>query len=217
MKVHHLGENGSVLNNFLAEMRDARIQKDSLRFRTNLERVGAVFALELSKELAYSPKEVTTPLGIATVNTCDTPLVIGTILRAGLPLQKGFMNFFDHAEAAFLATFRKYGAGDYFEMRVDYCMTPSLEGKTLVLADTMIATGASIEVCVDKLIEEGGNPAAIHLITPIASTYAVEQLSMRYGDNVSLWVAAVDEEITGRSYIVPGLGDAGDLAYGGKR
>jgi uracil phosphoribosyltransferase len=217
MKVHHLGENGSVLNNFLAEMRDARIQKDSLRFRTNLERVGAVFALELSKELAYSPKEVTTPLGIATVNTCDTPLVIGTILRAGLPLQKGFMNFFDHAEAAFLATFRKYGAGDYFEMRVDYCMTPSLEGKTLVLADTMIATGASIEVCIDKLIEEGGNPAAIHLITPIASTYAVEQLSMRYGDNVSLWVAAVDEEITGRSYIVPGLGDAGDLAYGGKR
>ena len=217
MKVHHLGENGSVLNNFLAEMRDARIQKDSLRFRTNLERVGAVFALELSKELAYSPKEVTTPLGIATVNTCDTPLVIGTILRAGLPLQKGFMNFFDHAEAAFLATFRKYGAGDYFEMRVDYCRTPSLEGKTLVLADTMIATGASIEVCIDKLIEEGGNPAAIHLITPIASTYAVEQLSMRYGDNVSLWVAAVDEEITGRSYIVPGLGDAGDLAYGGKR
>ena len=105
MKVHHLGENGSVLNNFLAEMRDARIQKDSLRFRTNLERVGAVFALELSKELAYSPKEVTTPLGIATVNTCDTPLVIGTILRAGLPLQKGFMYFFDHAEAAFLATF----------------------------------------------------------------------------------------------------------------
>ena len=217
MKVHHLGENGSVLNNFLAEMRDARIQKDSLRFRTNLERVGAVFALELSKELAYSPKEVTTPLGIATVNTCDTPLVIGTILRAGLPLQKGFMNFFDHAEAAFLATFRKYGAGDYFEMRVDYCMTPSLEGKTLVLADTMIATGASIEVCIDKLIEEGGNPAAIHLITPIASSYAVEQLSMRYGDNVSLWVAAIDEEITGRSYIVPGLGDAGDLAYGGKR
>lgn len=217
MKVHHLGENGTVLNNFLAEMRDATIQKDRLRFRTNLERVGSVFALELSKELAYSPKEVTTPLGIATVNTCDTPLVIATILRAGLPLQEGFMKFFDHAEAAFLATFRKYGAGDYFELRVDYCMTPSLEGKTLVLADTMIATGASIGMCIDKLIEDGGHPAAIHLITPIASSYAVEQLSIRYGDEVSLWVAAVDEEITGRSYIVPGLGDAGDLAYGGKR
>ena len=215
MKVHHLGENGTVLNNFLAEMRD--IQKDSLRFRTNLERVGSVFALEVSKVLAYSPKQVTTPLGIATVNTCDTPLVIATILRAGLPLQRGFLNFFDHAESAFLATFRKYGAGDYFEMRVDYCTTPSLEGKTLVLADTMIATGSSISVCIDKLIEEGGTPAAIHLITPIASSYAVEQLSMRYGENVTLWVAAIDEEITGRSYIVPGLGDAGDLAYGGKR
>jgi len=217
MKVHHLGENGTVLNNFLAEMRDAHIQKDSLRFRTNLERVGSVFALEVSKVLAYSPKQVTTPLGIATVNTCDTPLVIATILRAGLPLQRGFLNFFDHAESAFLATFRKYGAGDYFEMRVDYCTTPSLEGKTLVLADTMIATGSSISVCIDKLIEEGGTPAAIHLITPIASSYAVEQLSMRYGENVTLWVAAIDEEITGRSYIVPGLGDAGDLAYGGKR
>ena len=217
MKVHHLGENGTVLNNFLAEMRDAHIQKDSLRFRTNLERVGSVFALEVSKVLAYSPKQVTPPLGIATVNTCDTPLVIATILRAGLPLQRGFLNFFDHAESAFLATFRKYGAGDYFEMRVDYCTTPSLEGKTLVLADTMIATGSSISVCIDKLIEEGGTPAAIHLITPIASSYAVEQLSMRYGENVTLWVAAIDEEITGRSYIVPGLGDAGDLAYGGKR
>ena len=217
MKVHHLGENGTVLNNFLAEMRDARIQKDSLRFRTNLERVGSVFALEVSKVLAYSPKQVTTPLGIATVNTCDTPLVIATILRAGLPLQRGFLNFFDHAESAFLATFRKYGAGDYFEMRVDYCTTPSLEGKTLVLADTMIATGSSIGVCIEKLIEEGGTPAAIHLITPLASSYAVEQLSMRYGENVTLWVAAIDEEITGRSYIVPGLGDAGDLAYGGKR
>ena len=217
MKVHHLGENGTVLNNFLAEMRDAHIQKDSLRFRTNLERVGSVFALEVSKVLAYSPKQVTTPLGIATVNTCDTPLVIATILRAGLPLQRGFLNFFDHAESAFLAAFRKYGAGDYFEMRVDYCTTPSLEGKTLVLADTMIATGSSIGVCIEKLIEEGGTPAAIHLITPIASSYAVEQLSMRYGENVTLWVAAIDEEITGRSYIVPGLGDAGDLAYGGKR
>ena len=217
MKTVNLGESHSVLNSFIAELRDASIQKDRLRFRTNLERVGQVFALELSKVFAYSPKQVTTPLGIATVETCDTPVVIASILRAALPLQKGFLDFFDKAESAFLATYRKYGKGDYFELRVDYCSTPSLEGKALVVADTLIATGASMEVCVDKLIEEGGNPAAIHLITPIASTYAVEQLSMRYGDNVSLWVAAIDEEITGRSYIVPGLGDAGDLAYGGKR
>jgi len=216
MKVFNLGENGTVFNTFLAEMRDATIQKDRLRFRYNLERVGEVFAYEISKVLAYSPKEVTTPLGIATVNTCDTPLVIATILRAGLPLQKGFLNYFDRAESAFLATFRKYGKGDYVELRVDYCSVPALEGKVLVVADTMIATGASIEVCIEKLVEEGGTPDAIHLITPIASTYAVDQLSVRYGDNVTLWVGAVDEEITGRSYVVPGLGDAGDLAFGDK-
>ena len=126
MKVVNLGENPSVLNNFIAEMRDATIQKDRLRFRTNLERVGEIFAYELSKELTYTEKDVVTPLGIARVATCDTALVISTILRAGLPLQKGVFNFFDHAETAFLAAFRKYGAGDYFEIRADYCTTPSL-------------------------------------------------------------------------------------------
>lgn len=216
MKVFNLGENNTVLNTFLAEMRDATIQKDRLRFRSNLERVGEVFAYELSRVLAYSPKEVTTPLGIATVSTHDTPLVIATILRAGLPLQRGFLHFFDHAESAFLATYRKYGKGDYFELRVDYCSTPSLEGKALVIVDTMIATGASIEVCIEKLIAEGGQPASIHLMAPIASSYAVEQLSFRYGNEVNLWVAAIDEELTGRSYIIPGIGDVGDLAFGEK-
>lgn len=216
MKVVNLGENHSVLNTFLAEMRDATIQKDPQRFRLNLERVGEVFALELSKVLAYSPKQVKTPLGIATVETCDTPVVIASILRAALPLQKGFLDFFDRAEAAFLATFRKYGKGDYFELRVDYCSTPSLEGKALVVADTLIATGASMEVCIEKLIEDGGEPASTHIIAPIASSYAVDQLSIRYGDNVHLWVAAIDEELTGRSYIIPGIGDAGDLAFGDK-
>ena len=208
MKVVNLGENPSVLNNFIAEMRDATIQKDRLRFRTNLERVGEIFAYELSKELTYTEKDVVTPLGIARVATSDTALVISTILRAGLPLQKGVFNFFDHAETAFLAAFRKYGAGDYFEIRADYCTTPSLEGKTLILADTMLATGSSIEVAIDKLIQEGGNP--------IASTYAVDHLSKLYGDEVTLWVAAIDEELTSHSYIVPGLGDAGDLAFGDK-
>ena len=208
MKVVNLGENPSVLNNFIAEMRDATIQKDRLRFRTNLERVGEIFAYELSKELTYTEKDVVTPLGIARVATCDTALVISTILRAGLPLQKGVFNFFDHAETAFLAAFRKYGTGDYFEIRADYCTTPSLEGKTLVLADTMLATGSSIEVAIDKLIQEGGNP--------IASAYAVDHLAKRFGDEVTLWVAAIDEELTSHSYIVPGLGDAGDLAFGDK-
>ena len=216
MKIVNLGGKPSVLNTFLAELRDASIQKDRLRFRVNLERVGEVFALELSKVLSYSPKQVKTPLGIATVETCDTPVVIASILRAALPLQKGFLGFFDHAESGFLATYRKYGKGDYFELRVDYCSTPSLEGKALVVADTLIATGASMEVCIDKLVEDGGEPASIHLIAPIASSYAVDQLSIRYGDNVTLWVAAIDEELTGRSYIIPGIGDAGDLAFGEK-
>lgn len=216
MKVFNLGQNNSVLNSFIAEMRDAHIQKDSLRFRTNLERTGAVFAYEISKTLQYSAKDVQTPLGVAKVETFDTPLVIATILRAGLPLHEGLFRVFDHAETAFLAAFRKYGKGDYFKIRADYCTTPSLEGKTLILADTMLATGSSIKIGIQKLVEEGGQPAHIHLVCPIASRMAVDHLSSVYADDVTLWVAAIDEELTSHSYIVPGLGDAGDLAFGGK-
>ncbi len=216
MKVINLGGSPSVLNSFVAEMRDRRIQKDSLRFRRNLERVGEVFAYEISKTLDYSEKQVETPLGIARVSTFDTPLVLATILRAGLPLQQGLLNVFDHAETAFLATFRKYGKGDWYEIRVEYCTAPSLEGKTLILADAMLATGSSIEVTLQKLVEEYGKPAHIHLVCPIASLYAVDYLAQRYGDDMTLWVAAEDEEITSRSYIIPGIGDAGDLAFGNK-
>ena len=216
MKVINLGGSPSVLNSFIAEMRDRRIQKDSLRFRTNLERVGEVFAYEISKTLDYSEKEVETPLGIAKVSTFDTSLVLATILRAGLPLQQGLLHVFDHAETAFLATFRKHGKGDWYEIRVDYCTAPSLEGKTLILSDAMLATGSSIEVTLQKLIEEYGKPAHIHLVCPIASRYAVDYLAQRYGDEMTLWVAAEDEEITSRSYIIPGIGDAGDLAFGNK-
>ena len=216
MKVINIGENNSVLNTFIAEMRDARIQKDRLRFRTNLERVGAVFAYEISKTLDYSEKDVATPLGVAKFPTFDSQLVIATIIRAGLPLQEGILNVFDHAETAFLAAFRKYGKGDYFEIRADYCTCPSLEGKVLILADTMLATGSSIEIGIQKLLQEGGEPSHIHLVCPIASRYAVEHLSKTLGDNCTLWVAAVDEELTSHSYIVPGLGDAGDLAFGEK-
>ena len=214
MKVINLGENNSVLNNFIAEMRDASTQKDSLRFRTNLVRVGEIFAYELSKVLNYSVKDVVTPLGIAKVSTCDTPLVIATILRAGLPIHEGFLRFFDHAEAAFLSAFRKYGKGDYFKIRADYCTTPSLEGKTLILTDTMLATGSSVEIGLNKLREEGGDPVAIHLVCPISSLYAVDYLAPKF--DVTLWTAAIDEELTSHSYIVPGLGDAGDLAFGAK-
>jgi len=216
MKIVNLGENNSVLNNFIAEMRDATIQKDSLRFRTNLERVGQVFAYEISRTLSYSVKSVKTPLGIASVPTFDTKLVIATIMRAGLPLHKGIFDVFDHAETAFIAAFRKYGKGDYFEIKIDYCTTPEITDKTLILADTMLATGSSIEIAYNKIIEEGGQPAHTHLVCPIASRYAIEFLQKRLPENVTLWVAAIDEELTSHSYIVPGLGDAGDLAFGGK-
>lgn len=216
MNLVNLGENNSVLNSFLAEMRDVTVQKDRLRFRTNLMRVGEIFAYELSKTLDYSVKEVTTPLGIAPVATPDTELVISTILRAGLPLHEGLLNYFDHAGTAFVAAFRKYGKGDWFEIKIDYCTTPSLEGKALVIADTMLATGASIEIAYNKLREEGGEPVHTHFVCPIASRYAVEYLQKKLPANTTLWVAAIDEELTSHSYIVPGLGDAGDLAFGDK-
>jgi uracil phosphoribosyltransferase len=216
MKVVNLGENNSVLNNFIAEIRDVRIQKDRLRFRTNMERVGAIFAYEISKSLSYSEKEVTTPLGVARVSTSDTTLVLAAILRAGLPLQEGFLNVFDHAESAFLATFRKSGKGDYFKVHADYCTCPSLEGKILILVDPLLATGASMEVTLQKLQEEGGMPTHIHMVCPIASRYAVDQLSQKLDNNYTLWVAAIDEELTSHNYIIPGMGDAGDLAFGEK-
>jgi len=217
MKVVNLGEKNTVLNTFVAEIRDARIQKDSLRFRTNLERVGRVFGYEISQTLAYSEKDVTTPLGVARVSTFDTPLVIAAILRAGLPLQNGLLDVFDKAESAFLSTFRKHGKGDYFKVFADYCTCPSLEGKTLLVADPMLATGASMESALQKLEEEGGEAACIHMICPVASRYAVDQLLQRLDSKYTLWVAAIDEELTSHNYIIPGLGDAGDLAYGGKR
>ena len=216
MKVVNLGENNTVLNSFIAEIRDVRIQKDRLRFRTNMERVGAIFAYEISKTLTYSEKEVTTPLGVAKVSTPDTPLVLAAILRAGLPLQEGFLNVFDHAESAFLATYRKSGKGDYFKVHADYCTCPPLEGKTLILVDPLLATGASMEVTLQKLEEEGGQPAHTHMVCPIASRYAVDQLCQKLDGNYTLWVAAIDEELTSHNYIIPGMGDAGDLAFGEK-
>ena len=216
MKVINIGEENTILNTFVAEMRDHIIQKDSLRFRTNLERVGEIFAYEISKKLEYSVKEVHTPLGIASVSTIDSKLVVASIIRAGLPLQKGLCNFFDHAETAFVAAYRKYGKGDYFEIRSDYCTTAEITGKTLVLADTMLATGASIEIAWNRLKDQGGDPAYTHFVCPISSVYAIEFLQKRLPKEATLWTCAIDEELTSKSYIVPGLGDAGDLAFGAK-
>lgn len=215
MKVINLGENNTILNYFISQLRDKNIQKDRMKFRTNLERVGEIFAYEISKTLQYSVKKVVTPLGIADVPTPDSKIVAATILRAGLPLHKGILNFFDNAENAFIAAYRKYDRGNSFHINIEYCSTPELDGKVLILADTMLATGASIEIVYKRLIENG-TPASTHLVCPIASADAVEHLQKTMDSAINLWVAAIDEELTVHSYIVPGLGDAGDLAFGEK-
>ena len=217
MKVINLGQKNSVLNKFVSEMRDMTVQKDSLRFRRNLERLGEIFAYEISQTLNYSEKPFVTPLGIANINTHDDQIVVATILRAGLPLHQGILNFFDGAQNAFVAAYRKYDKGEDFHINIEYASTPDLEGKTLILADTMLATGASLEIAYKRLCEEG-QPAHTHLVCPLTSAYAVEYLQKHLpAEHVTLWVAAIDEELTSHSYIVPGLGDAGDLAYGVKK
>ena len=206
----------TALNRFVAQIRDINVQKDRMRFRTNLERIGEIFAYEISKTLNYSEKKVYTPLGIANVNTPDDTIVAATILRAGVPLHRGILNIFDDAQNAFVAAYRKYDKGDDFHINIEYASSPDLSGKILILADTMLATGASLEIAYNRLLEEG-TPAYTHLVCPISSIYAVEYLQKNLTrENVTLWAAAIDEELTSHSYIVPGLGDAGDLAYGEK-
>ena len=217
MKVINLGRTDSILNKFVSQLRDKKIQKDSMRFRRNLERLGEIFAYEISQTLEASEKPVTTPLGIANIPLYDEKVVVATILRAGLPLHQGILNYFDDAQNAFVAAYRKYDKGEGFHINIEYASTPDLTDKTLILADTMLATGASLEIAYRKLCEEG-EPRHTHLVCPISSAYAVEYLQKNLpGDKVTLWVAAIDEELTSKSYIVPGLGDAGDLAYGIKK
>ena len=217
MKVVNLGLKNSVLNKFVAQMRDRNVQKDSMRFRRNLERLGEIFAYEVSQTFNASTKDVVTPLGIASVPVYDDKLVVATILRAGLPLHQGILNYFDDAQNAFVAAYRKYDKGEGFHIEIEYASTPDLSGKILILADTMLATGASLEVAL-KTLWEDGEPEHTHLVCPIASAYAVEYLQKNLpADKVTLWVATIDEELTSHSYIVPGLGDAGDLAYGVKK
>lgn len=216
MTIINLGDGNSVLNKFIAEIRDKDIQKNHMRFRRNLERIGEIFAYEISKTLNYKEKEVTTPLGIAECRLSDDDIVLATILRAGLPLHNGLLNYFDNARNAFIAAYRKYGKDNKFDINLEYCTSPSIDGKVLIMADTMLATGASLVLAYHKLMEQG-TPAATHFVCPIASCYGVEFLSKNLPHkNVTLWVGAIDEELTNKSYIVPGLGDAGDLAYGDK-
>lgn len=216
MKIISLEETPSLMGHYLAQIRDKAVQKDSQRFRRNLERIGEIFAYEISKTLRYEENEVETPLGIATVHTVSDPIVLATILRAGLPVHQGLLNCFDDAQNAFVAAYRKYGKGSDCEMQIEYQSCPPLEGKTLVIADAMIASGASLLMTYESLLA-CGEPLHTHIVCPVASRDGVENLSKNLPHKrVTLWVGAIDEELTNHSYIVPGLGDAGDLAFGAK-
>ena len=217
MQVHILSEQNTVLNKFIAQIRDKSIQCDSMRFRRNLERIGEISAYEISKTLRYVPRTVETPLGEAVVQTIDDRLVVATILRAGLPFHQGFLNYFDDAQNAFVSAYRKSTKDGKFTVKVEYISCGQLEGKTLLLVDPMLATGSSLVLAYNALCERGGQPAHTHVAAVIASEQGVDYVQKHMPhQTTTVWCAAVDEELTSRSYIVPGIGDAGDLAYGEK-
>ena len=217
MKVINLSERNSVLQNFLREIRDVDIQKDRMRFRRNIERIGEVMAIELSKELNYQTTEVQTPLAKTTVETISDELVLATILRAGMPLHQGFLNIFDHAENAFLSAYRRVNAAGELEIVAEYMAAPAIDGKTLIVADPMLATGMSMEVGYLALLKHG-TPRHTHLCCTIATPQAIDYMRqmLNDSDDITLWCAAVDPVLNEKKYIVPGLGDAGDLCYGTK-
>jgi uracil phosphoribosyltransferase len=216
MIIHNLSDQNSLLNRFLKEIRDADIQADSMRFRRNIERIGEVMAYEISKTMAYETETVKTPLGVAPVNLPVDQVVLGTILRAGLPFHNGFLNYFDHAENAFVSAYRKYKDALKFDIFIEYIASPTLEGKTLIITDPMLATGGSMELAIGALLTKG-KPAHIHIATIIASQTAVDYVRENFkNESITLWIAAIDPELNSHSYIIPGLGDAGDLAFGEK-
>lgn len=213
--VQIIGKHSSVFNQYIAEIRDVEIQKDSMRFRRNLERIGEVLAYEISKSFDYEEKEVITPLGTATVPVMRRQPVIATILRAGLPLHQGVLNYFDQAENAFVSAYRRHHKDGSFDIHVEYLSSPELNGKELILCDPMLATGSSMVLAYKALLTRG-KPKHTHIVSVIASMEGIEFVKKQLPENVSIWAGAVDDELTVQSYIVPGLGDAGDLAYGNK-
>ena len=218
MKVIDFAETNSVINQYVAEIRDVDIQKERLRFRRNIERIGELMAYEMSKELTYSVKQVQTPLGVAQVSTPDDELVVATVFRAGLPLHQGFLNVFDRAGNAFVSAYRYYKDKECRELdvHIEYIASPNLTGKTLLLVDPMLATGESMELAWKAFLSKG-TPKRLLIASVIASRQGVEHLQQVFpNDDAALWCAAIDPELNERSYIVPGLGDAGDLAYGEK-
>lgn len=216
MQIHYLSEENSILNHFLTQIRDVNIQKDSMRFRKNIERIGEIMAYELSKTLAYKNINVQTPLGIKNTTTVAEPVVLCSILRAGLALHQGFMNYFDDVENGFVSAYRNhYNNDDDFEILVEYQAAPSFENKTLILVDPMLATGQSLVAVLDKIYPKNTS-GQVHIAVVIAAPEGVNYLQKNLPENYHLWIADLDEKLNEKNYIIPGLGDAGDLAFGKK-
>jgi len=213
--VINLSQQHSLLTNFIAELRDINVQNDRMRFRRNLQRIGEIAAFEISKELPFEEVEVQTPLGIHTSKLLQQQPVLATILRAGLPLHQGMLNYFDKADNAFISAYRKHHKNGTFEICLDYMSCPPLDNRIVIISDPMLATGASLVKTINFMKEDNA-PAQIYVVCAIASGVGIEYIHRECGDNIKIWCGDIDEELTAKGYIVPGLGDAGDLAYGSK-
>lgn len=216
MKVIDFSKTPSLVSQYMAELRDVNVQKDMLRFRRNLERIGEIMAYEISKTIEYETVDITTPLDVAKCQIIKEKLVLATIFRAGIPFHKGFLDYFDHAQNAFVSAYRKYREKENFDVFIEYIASPRIDGKTVIIADPMLATGSSMELSYKALLTKG-EPAKIHVASVVASKASIEYVKKTFpADKTTVWVGAVDDKINSHSYIVPGLGDAGDLAYGVK-
>lgn len=216
MKIVNFQNYDSLVSQYMAELRDVTVQKDPMRFRRNLERIGEIMAFEISRTLRYRDETVVTPLADAQCRVIDQTVVLATIFRAGLPFHQGFLNFFDHAENAFISAYRKYKEKGDFDVCIEYLAAPDVNGKVVILSDPMLATGVSMEMGWRALLSHG-TPSHVHIASVVASERAVEYVKSVFPkDNTTLWVGAVDPALNDHSYIVPGLGDAGDLAFGEK-
>lgn len=216
MEIINLGNQNSIFNHFISEIRNIEIQNDSMRFRRNLERIGEIFSYEISKKMEYSNTKITTPLGISSENLISNKPVLATILRAGLPLHQGFLNYFDSSDNSFISAYRKHKKGGDFEIKIEYMSSPEITGKSIILCDPMLASGSSMILAMQALLTKG-RPKHIHIVSVISSREGINFLKENIPtQNCTLWTGAIDEEMTSQSYIVPGLGDAGDLSYGKK-
>lgn len=213
--VHNLSQTNSIFSSFIRELRDQEVQKDPMRFRRNLERVAEVLGYELSKKLSYEARDIVTPLGIAQMQLLTEQPVLATILRAGLGMHQGLLNYFDGAESAFVSAYRKHSTAEDFEIYVEYMAAPKIDNKVLIISDPMLATGSSMHLVYKALLGQG-KPKKLIVVAAIASKDALRYLKSHLPDTTEYYVGAIDEELTAQSYIVPGLGDAGDLAYGEK-